>query len=171
MFLVDANVLVYAANHRAPEHATCRELLRRWRTESRPWCTTWGILYEFLRVATHPRVMQRPWTMNDAVGLVRGMLASPGLAVLEHTARHEALLSETLAELPEVRGSQAHDLHTAVLMREHGIRRIVTRDTGFQRFPFLEVVDPITDTDHDVVRERPSAAAAKRTGRRKAVRY
>ena len=27
-------------------------------------------------------------------------------------------------------------------MREHGIRRIYTRDVDFHRFPFLEVVDP-----------------------------
>ena len=36
-----------------------------------------------------------------------------------------------------------HDAHTAILMREHGIRRIVTRDADFHRFPFLEVVDPL----------------------------
>jgi predicted nucleic acid-binding protein len=27
-------------------------------------------------------------------------------------------------------------------MREHGIKRIYTRDTDFHRFPFLEPVDP-----------------------------
>jgi hypothetical protein len=31
--------------------------------------------------------------------------------------------------------------HTAILMREHGIREIYTRDTDFHRFPFLRVVD------------------------------
>ena len=28
-------------------------------------------------------------------------------------------------------------------MREHGVRRIYTRDTDFHRLPFLEVVDPL----------------------------
>jgi hypothetical protein len=27
--------------------------------------------------------------------------------------------------------------------REHGIRRIYTRDTDFHRFPFLEPIDPL----------------------------
>jgi predicted nucleic acid-binding protein len=36
-----------------------------------------------------------------------------------------------------------HDVQTAVLMREHGIRRIYTRDADFHRFEFLEVVDPL----------------------------
>jgi predicted nucleic acid-binding protein len=37
-----------------------------------------------------------------------------------------------------------HDLTTAVLMREHGVRRIYTRDTDLHRFPFLEPLDPTT---------------------------
>ena len=41
------------------------------------------------------------------------------------------------------RSSRRHDAETAVLMREHGIRRICTRDTDFHRFSFIEVVDPL----------------------------
>ena len=37
----------------------------------------------------------------------------------------------------------SHDAHTAILMREHGIKRIYTRDTDFHRFPFLESVHPL----------------------------
>ena len=36
-----------------------------------------------------------------------------------------------------------HDLHTSTLMREHEVSRIYTRDTGFHRFSFLRVVDPV----------------------------
>ena len=32
-------------------------------------------------------------------------------------------------------------------MREHGLSRICTRDTDFRRFPFLEVVDPLSRQD------------------------
>lgn len=45
--------------------------------------------------------------------------------------------------IEEARGNLIHNLHTATLMREHGIARIVTRDTDFHRFGFLEVVDPL----------------------------
>jgi predicted nucleic acid-binding protein len=48
-----------------------------------------------------------------------------------------------IAELPWLAGNLLHDAHTAILMREHGIRRICTRDTDFHRFAFLEVVDPL----------------------------
>jgi predicted nucleic acid-binding protein len=38
-------------------------------------------------------------------------------------------------------GSLLYDAHTAILMREHGIRRIYTRDGNFHKFGFLEVTD------------------------------
>ena len=41
------------------------------------------------------------------------------------------------------RQSAVHDAHAAILMREHGIGRICTRDTDFNQFPFLEVIDPL----------------------------
>ncbi len=71
------------------------------------------------------------------------LVASPGFELLVATRRHAAILEQTVAELPDIRGNQMHDLHTAVLMREHGVSRICTRDTGFHRFPFLTVVDPL----------------------------
>lgn len=40
-------------------------------------------------------------------------------------------------------GNLRHDVHTAVLMREHGVRKIVTRDLHLHRFLFLQVDDPL----------------------------
>jgi predicted nucleic acid-binding protein len=34
-------------------------------------------------------------------------------------------------------GNLIHGMHTAVLMREHGVARICTRDADFRRFSFL----------------------------------
>ncbi len=78
----------------------------------------------------------------EARRFITALVASPGFELLA-TRRHAAILEQTVAELPDVRGNQMHDLHTAVLMREHGVSRICTRDTGFHRFPFLTVVDPL----------------------------
>jgi predicted nucleic acid-binding protein len=56
--------------------------------------------------------------------------------------RYAAAVGEVLQQVPNLRGNLWHDAETAILMREHGIRRIYTRDVDFHRFPFLEVVDP-----------------------------
>ena len=143
MLLVDTNLLVHAANSTSPVHERARGWLELKRSRPDAWYVTWPILYEFLRVTTHPRVMRPPWTVVQAWGFVSSLLASPGLSVLVPTDRHGQVAAQVFAELPSLAGNVLHDAHTAILMREHGIRRICTRDTDFHRFPFLEVVDPL----------------------------
>lgn len=143
MLLVDTNVLVYAANIDSQFHEPCRDWLARQRMRPDAWYTTWSILYEFLRVTTHPRVMRRPWAVAAAWQFVSVLLASPGLSVLVQTQRHAEVAEAVLSELPHLAGNLIHDTHTAILMREHGVSRICTRDADFSRFPFLEVIDPL----------------------------
>jgi hypothetical protein len=143
LFVVDTNVLVYAADEDASAHPRCRQALEAWRQQRSAWYTTWNVLYEFLRIATHPRVLRHPWTMGAAWEFVDALIASPGLGILVETERHAAVAADVVREVPHLAGNVLHDAHTAVLMREHGIRRIYTRDTDFHRFPFLDVVDPL----------------------------
>ncbi len=145
MFVVDTNVFIYAANADGPEHPRCQTLLDEWRSGNLPWYTTWSVVYEFLRVSTHPRVWAQPWSAPQAWSFIEALTASSGLGFLVETERHEAVARETFGELPDLSGNLLHDAHTAILMREHGIRRIYTRDTDFHRFPFLEVLDPLRD--------------------------
>ena len=68
---------------------------------------------------------------------------------LEHRLAGGLLLAGEHAgrgdELPDLRGNLLHDAHTAILMREHGVRTIYTLDADFRRFTFLDVVDPFAD--------------------------
>jgi toxin-antitoxin system PIN domain toxin len=144
MFVVDTNVLVYAANQDAPQHRACRSLVERWCLRREPWFLTWGICYEFMRIVTHPRVLEHPWESDAAWRYLEGLLASPGLSVLSETERHRAFVSAVIEDSPALRGGLFHDGHTAILMREHGIRRIVTNDSDFHRFGFVEVIDPLS---------------------------
>ncbi|MGH8923365.1 MAG: type II toxin-antitoxin system VapC family toxin [Acidimicrobiia bacterium] len=141
--MVDTNVLVYAADAEAPEHETCRFALEGWRLDRTPWYVTWGIVYEFLRVVTHPRVLRSPFDKKGAFRFVEAVLASPSAHILTETSRHLEVLAQVVDEVPLLTGNLYHDAHTAVLMREHGVRSIVTRDTDFHRFGFLDVIDPL----------------------------
>jgi len=143
VIVVDTNILIYAADRQSPLHKRCRQLLLELRTQPTAFYLTWGIIYEFLRVVTHPRVFRKPWNAHDAWRFLQALLSAPGAGVLVETAGHEAFLMETLKAVPDLSGNLLHDGHTAALMREHGIKRIVTRDTDFHRFPFIEVVDPV----------------------------
>lgn len=145
MFVVDTNVLIYAADKDAPDHGRCRALLEQWRAQATPWYVTWGIVYEFLRVVTHPRVLTQPISPSHAWLFLDALFAAPQLRVLTETDRHRHVATEVFAEVPDITGNLVFDAHTAVLMRENGIRVIYTRDTDFNRFPFLDTIDPITD--------------------------
>lgn len=143
MLVVDTNILVYAADADSPFHRACRSWLDRQRARPDGWFTTWPNIYEFLRVVTHPRLSRMHMSASGAWNFVAVLLASPGLQILIPTDRHAAVAREVIAEHPELSGNIFHDAHTAVLMREHGISRICTRDTDFARFPFVEIIDPL----------------------------
>ena len=143
MFVVDTNILLYAADRDAPEHAACRDFVLRWRSGTSPWYLTWGILYEFLRVATHRNVFRKPLVLSDAWNFIQAVLASPSVSILAETERHDRAASEVFGRVSGITGNLVFDAHTAILMKEHGIKTIYTRDSDFHRFPFLEVVNPI----------------------------
>ena len=143
MRVVDTNILLYAADEDSEFHAPCRRLLEELRNDSVPSYLSWSICYEFLRVSTHLRVFRSPWNAGFAWSFIDSVLAAPGFAMLTETSRHQAVLEQTIAELPDLRGNILHDVHTAVIMRENGINQIYTRDTDFARFPFLTIIDPL----------------------------
>lgn len=142
MFVVDTNILVYAADKDSPFQASCKERLEEWRRQSTAWYLTWGIVYDFLRITTHPRVFRRPFSVGQAWAFVEALLTSPSLGFLVPTERHRTVLSQVLAQAPLLSGNILHDARTAVLMKEHGIVLIYTRDTDFHRFSFLQPLDP-----------------------------
>ncbi len=92
-------------------------------------------------VATYARVFAKSWTAPKAWEFVAGLLASPGYSVLESAPRHRDVAAEVIAETPHLSGDILHHAHTAMLMREHGVKTIMTNDLGFHRFRFLEVVE------------------------------
>lgn len=147
MVVVDTNVLVYAADRAAPEHEPCLGLLRSLRSRATPWFLTWGIVYEFLRVTTHARVLRKPLAPAEAWRFVAVLLASPSLDLLVESERHASALAELVVEVPQLTGNLLHDAHIAALMREHAVRAIYSRDTDFHRFPGIEVRDPLLAAD------------------------
>ena len=143
MLVFDTNVLCYAIDPGAEPHESCRRMLNEARTGPSPSYLTWNVCYEFMRVSTHPRVLPVPWRIEEAQAFLKILLDSPAISVLRPTERHQTILAQTIEEFPDTRGNFVYNMHTVVLMREHGVSRICTRDAGFHRFPFLTVVDPL----------------------------
>lgn len=145
MFVIDTNLLLYAVNPDADEHLRARELIEAWRVDERSWFITWGIIYEFLRVATHPRVFSTPLTLAQANAWIAALLAGRTDSILIQTDRHRAVLNDLAEKHSRLRGNPVHDLHIAALMIEHGVPEIRTADTDFHQFAALDVVNPLVE--------------------------
>ena len=138
----DSNVLIHSVNDNSEMQPICLARLAEARSEGSSYLT-WSICYEFLRVSTHLNAFQSPLAPDRALQFLSELLDSPGFSLLRPTERHQTVLAQTLAEVPDLHGNVMHDLHTAVLMRENNVDQICTFDRDFLRFPFLTVVDPL----------------------------
>jgi len=143
LFLVDTNLLIFAADEDSPRQQRMRGLLVNWGSDIEPWFVTWSVVYEFLRVATHRSVFTHPLTFAEAWSFMESLRASPSFGILVETDRHAEVVRDLTLEYPRLSGNRLHDLHIAALMKEHGVVEIRTADLGFHQFKFLRVVNPL----------------------------
>ncbi len=72
--LVDANLLLYAADSASPFHVRAGEWLEDVLNGPYRVALPWQSLTAFVRISTHPRAWDRPLDPDTAVGLVRDWL-------------------------------------------------------------------------------------------------
>lgn len=132
MKLVDANVLLYAVNQDAPNHAVARRWLDRALGGEESVGFTWVVMLAFLRLTTRAGLFPRPLSVDDSIGVLQAWLNRPLAVVVEPTPRHLDILSGILGET----GTAANlvtDAHLAAIAVEHGAE-ICSFDADFSRF-------------------------------------
>jgi toxin-antitoxin system PIN domain toxin len=138
---VDANVLLYASNTDAPEHARAKEVVDR--LLAGPALTTllWPVLLSYLRIVTHPRIFARPLAPAIAAGVISELLSAPTVQVVgEGTTFWSAYQSLGIGR--PIAGNDVPDATIVALMLANGVSTIYTRDRGFRRFDGIHVIDP-----------------------------
>ena len=143
MRALDTNYLTYAADVHSPFHEASARFLDGLKDGPDIIYLTWGICYEFIRVVTHPSVLDSPLSLDEAWSFLEDLLRRPNFEILTPTPHHDGFLKRTTAELPHLRGNIVHDMHTAVLMREHDVEEIYSNDNDFLQFPFVTVINPL----------------------------
>ena len=141
MQAVDTNILIYAEVESSKHHERARDILKKLAEGANPWAIPWPCVYEFLRVATHPRVFHPPAPLDIVLEDLRQLLASPSLVLLTETDRHFSALDETIRQAGAA-GNLIHDAHIAALCLEHGISELITGDRDFSRFTGLKIINP-----------------------------
>lgn len=137
MVAVDTNVLVNALNADAPDQARAAQAIEDLVNGSEHWALSWAVMYEFLRIVTHPRVFARPLSVAEGCAFIDELVESPTCTVITESSQHRQQLGESIEDIPRLAGTILHDFHIAVLMREHGITDLITFDTDFRAFSWI----------------------------------
>ncbi|MGE3887410.1 MAG: TA system VapC family ribonuclease toxin [Vicinamibacterales bacterium] len=141
MILVDANLLLYAANHAAPEHEAARAWLDDRLSGPTRVGLPWPSLLAFVRLATNPLVVRRPASMAAAWGQVDEWLEADVAWVPTPTERHRRVLAG-FCQAPWMTSRLVPDAHLAALAIEHGLT-LCSTDGDFARFPDLDWRNPL----------------------------
>lgn len=139
--IVDANLLLFAVDQRSAHNTAAaswwQEALDGDSRVGLPWQT----IGAFLRIVTHPRVVENPLSGADAWNHVAEWLAVPVVWIPPATAT-TARVYARLCEEVEITGNLVPDAQLAALAIENGVE-IASADTDFLRFPGLRWKNPL----------------------------
>lgn len=137
---VDANILVYASNTADPAFQPASTLVERLAAGPDLVYLFWPTIMGYLRIVTHPGILSRPLTFEEAAGNVSNLLWRPHVRT---GAEGSGFWEIFLATARRLRGNDIPDVHLVTLMRQHGVTTIYTRDRDFRRYEGITVRDPV----------------------------
>lgn len=141
MKVVDLNVLLYAVNADAPQHAAARSWWEAALSGDEQVGLAWPVLLGFLRLTTRPGLLPHPLKPAQALDLVEEWIEQPVTVLLHPGDGHW----RTLRRLVTHRGTAGNlttDAHLAALAIEYDAT-LCTSDRDFALFPGLRVENPL----------------------------
>jgi toxin-antitoxin system PIN domain toxin len=142
LIAVDTNILVYA--HRADSvwHSKADLAVAGLAEGTSSWAVPWPCFHEFVAIVTHPRIYKPPTPVHDALIQIKNWLESPGLVPLSEGEGFFGIWDEVLRK-SAVTGGSVHDARVAVLCIYHGVKKLLSADRDFSRFPQLRTENPL----------------------------
>jgi hypothetical protein len=137
---VDANILVYASNQSDPVHPQAIHLLQRLAAGPDILYLFWPVVLGYLRIVTHAAILPKPLSAREAAANADTLIRRPHVRAPGEADGFWDLFRTTSRD--QARGNDVPDAHLVTLMRQHGVRRIYSRDIGLRRYADIEVVDP-----------------------------
>ncbi len=141
MILIDANILIYAINRDATMHASARQWLEQSLSSDQDIGLAWIVILAFLRITTHPSIMESPLSASTAIEYVDVWLSQPTVNALSPGEQHWNIFNNLL-ESTGTAGNLTSDAHLAALAVENG-GTIYSADNDFKRFPGVKHVNPL----------------------------
>jgi uncharacterized protein len=137
----DVNLLLYAVVTAFPQH----EGARAWWQETINSAVEVGLtspaIFGFIRIATNPRVLSPPLTVEAATGYVSAWLTQPNVSHLVPGPRHIEIAFGLLDGVG-TGGNLTTDVQLTALALEYDAD-MYSNDTDFGRFPGLRWINPL----------------------------
>jgi toxin-antitoxin system PIN domain toxin len=141
VILVDANLLVYAHDRQAPEHARAAAWFAQVMNGPHRVGLPWPSLVAFCRLVSNASVVRAAVSPAAAWSRVVGWLAVEQVWIPQPGDRHAEILGELLAD-PSLTSRLVPDAHLAALAIEHGLT-LCSTDGDFGRFPGVSWLNPL----------------------------
>lgn len=142
MVAVDTNLLVYAHRADSAFHAAADRVIQELAEGGGTWAIPWPCVYEFFAIVTHPRIYRPPTPVEHALEQIDAWLESPTVALLHEGDEFWPALRRLLAR-SAVQGGAVHDARVAALCLRHGVKKLLSADRDFTRFPELRTENPL----------------------------
>jgi toxin-antitoxin system PIN domain toxin len=141
VILLDVNVLLYAHKEQSPRHAEFRRWLEQVLDSDAAYGMAELVVSAFIRIATHPRIFDRPSSLDEALRFASQVLAPPHCVRVSPGPRHWEVF-EHLLTATGAKGNLVPDAYLAALAIESGCEWITT-DRDYARFPGLRWRHPL----------------------------
>jgi toxin-antitoxin system PIN domain toxin len=139
--IVDANVLLYAVNSDAAQHARIRPWWEHALNDDDSIGLPWTVLLAFLRLSTNPRIFPNALAPDAASAHIEGWLRRTNVDIVRERDDHWDRLKLLLAE-SGTSGNLTMDAHLAALALTHDAV-LVSCDADFARFERLRWENPL----------------------------
>ncbi len=141
MILVDANLLLYAHIRGFPEHEAARSWLDGRLNDGPRVGLPWPSLLAFVRIASNPRIFEKPLSVGRAWEQVTSWLALEPVWIPLPTIKHDQVLGKLLGGAT-FGANLVPDAHLAALAIEHGLT-LCSTDGDFARSSGLAWSNPL----------------------------
>ena len=141
MIIPDINLLIYAHNASDPQHLPALEWWERSMNGQEPIGLPWVVIGGFIRLMTHPRILETPMKATDATHCVRNWIDQDSVIVLEPGRRFPMIFFSYLEKLGSA-GNLTSGAQIAALAVEKQAE-VYSCDADFARFGGLQWTNPI----------------------------
>lgn len=143
MIIPDINLLLYAHVTGFAQHAAARTWWEKILGGHTPVGLAMPVLFGFIRIATQPRILEKPMAVSQALRHVRSWIDQPTAQVIQPGPRHLQLTFQFL-EAFGVAGNLTMDCQLAALAVEHQAE-VHSADADFSRFRGVRWLNPLDD--------------------------